>query len=241
MTLTVADTEELRAAQREPGELPLAAGADGRLVRLFHHASREQQDHHIRRQEGALVSVDGPDLRYRHLRHPRRPRHSHGRLSQGLPAVLRVVPQPGVAVPAPELIFVRDRCALCGAVPSNCAAMRVHTLGRGRPSTSTGQRASRAGSACEAAPTARWRSRATRSPSARSCARRSTHEAVLRPFGRRGDRDRRRSDDAAGVRRWMCSGCCARRAYTPPSRPAGPAPGRCSNRSSRRATWCSTT
>jgi hypothetical protein len=38
MTLTVVDTEELRAAQREPGELSLAARAHGRLVRLLYHA-----------------------------------------------------------------------------------------------------------------------------------------------------------------------------------------------------------
>ena len=38
MTLTVVDTEELRAAQREPEQLPLAARAHGRLVRLLYHA-----------------------------------------------------------------------------------------------------------------------------------------------------------------------------------------------------------
>ncbi|HPD13977.1 MAG TPA: pyruvate formate lyase family protein [Planctomycetota bacterium] len=51
MTLTVADTEELRAAQREPDRYQSLRVRMGGWCAYFTMLSREQQDHHIRRQE----------------------------------------------------------------------------------------------------------------------------------------------------------------------------------------------
>jgi len=51
MTLTVADTEELRAAQREPERYKSLRVRMGGWCAYFTMLSREQQDHHIRRQE----------------------------------------------------------------------------------------------------------------------------------------------------------------------------------------------
>ena len=52
MTLTVVDTEELRAAQREPERYRSLRVRMGGWCAYFTMLSREQQDHHIRRQEG---------------------------------------------------------------------------------------------------------------------------------------------------------------------------------------------
>ena len=52
MTLTVVDTEELRAAQREPEEHESLRVRMGGWSAYFTMLSREQQEHHIRRQEG---------------------------------------------------------------------------------------------------------------------------------------------------------------------------------------------
>ena len=52
MTLTVVDTEELRAAQREPERFRSLRVRMGGWCAYFTMLSREQQDHHIRRQEG---------------------------------------------------------------------------------------------------------------------------------------------------------------------------------------------
>ncbi|MBM3213419.1 hypothetical protein FJZ36_00660 [Candidatus Poribacteria bacterium] len=52
MTLTVADTEELRAAQRDPDRYRSLRVRMGGWCAYFTMLSREQQDHHIRRQEG---------------------------------------------------------------------------------------------------------------------------------------------------------------------------------------------
>ncbi len=52
MTLTVADIEELRAAQREPERYRSLRVRMGGWCAYFTALSREQQDHHIRRQEG---------------------------------------------------------------------------------------------------------------------------------------------------------------------------------------------
>jgi len=51
MTLTVADTEELRAAQREPDRHQSLRVRMGGWCAYFTMLSREQQEHHIRRQE----------------------------------------------------------------------------------------------------------------------------------------------------------------------------------------------
>jgi formate C-acetyltransferase len=51
MTLTVVDTEELRAAQREPGKHRSLRVRMGGWSAYFTMLSREQQEHHIRRQE----------------------------------------------------------------------------------------------------------------------------------------------------------------------------------------------
>jgi len=51
MTLTVVDTEELRAAQREPENYRSLRVRMGGWCAYFTMLSREQQDHHIRRQE----------------------------------------------------------------------------------------------------------------------------------------------------------------------------------------------
>ena len=51
MTLTVADTEELYAAQREPEQYESLRVRMGGWCAYFTMLSREQQDHHIRRQE----------------------------------------------------------------------------------------------------------------------------------------------------------------------------------------------
>lgn len=51
MTLTVADTEELRAAQREPEQHASLRVRMGGWSAYFTMLSREQQDHHIKRQE----------------------------------------------------------------------------------------------------------------------------------------------------------------------------------------------
>jgi len=51
MTLTVADTEELRAAQREPDRYRSLRVRMGGWCAYFTMLSREQQEHHIRRQE----------------------------------------------------------------------------------------------------------------------------------------------------------------------------------------------
>jgi len=52
MTLTVAETEELRAAQREPENYRSLRVRMGGWCAYFTMLSREQQEHHIRRQEG---------------------------------------------------------------------------------------------------------------------------------------------------------------------------------------------
>ncbi|MBM4034305.1 MAG: hypothetical protein FJ291_21380 [Planctomycetes bacterium] len=52
MTLTVADTEELRTAQREPGRYRSLRVRMGGWCAYFTMLSREQQEHHIRRQGG---------------------------------------------------------------------------------------------------------------------------------------------------------------------------------------------
>jgi formate C-acetyltransferase len=52
MTLTVADAEELRAAQREPERYESLRVRMGGWCAYFTMLSREQQDHHIRRQDG---------------------------------------------------------------------------------------------------------------------------------------------------------------------------------------------
>jgi formate C-acetyltransferase len=52
MTLTVADTEELRAAQRDPESHRSLRVRMGGWCAYFTMLSREQQEHHIRRQEG---------------------------------------------------------------------------------------------------------------------------------------------------------------------------------------------
>jgi pyruvate-formate lyase len=51
MTLTVADTEELRAAQRDPAKYESLRVRMGGWCAYFTMLSREQQNHHIRRQE----------------------------------------------------------------------------------------------------------------------------------------------------------------------------------------------
>jgi len=51
MTLTVADTDELRAAQREPDKYRSLRVRMGGWCAYFTMLSQEQQDHHIRRQE----------------------------------------------------------------------------------------------------------------------------------------------------------------------------------------------
>ena len=52
MTLTVADVEELRAAQREPDNYKSLRVRMGGWCAYFTMLSRQQQDHHIHRQEG---------------------------------------------------------------------------------------------------------------------------------------------------------------------------------------------
>ena len=52
MTLTVADTEELRAAQREPEKYRSLRVRMGGWCAYFTMLSHEQQEHHVRRQEG---------------------------------------------------------------------------------------------------------------------------------------------------------------------------------------------
>ncbi|MBC7235148.1 MAG: hypothetical protein H5T69_04860 [Chloroflexi bacterium] len=52
MTLTVVDTAELRAAQREPEKYRSLRVRMGGWCAYFTMLSRQQQDHHIRRQEG---------------------------------------------------------------------------------------------------------------------------------------------------------------------------------------------
>jgi formate C-acetyltransferase len=52
LTLTVADTEELRAAQRDPDSHRSLRVRMGGWCAYFTMLSREQQEHHIRRQEG---------------------------------------------------------------------------------------------------------------------------------------------------------------------------------------------
>jgi pyruvate-formate lyase len=52
MTLTVADTEELKAAQREPEKYRSLRVRMGGWCAYFTMLSHEQQDHHIRRQDG---------------------------------------------------------------------------------------------------------------------------------------------------------------------------------------------
>lgn len=52
MTLTVADTEELRAAQREPENYQSLRVRMGGWCAYFTMLSQQQQEHHIRRQEG---------------------------------------------------------------------------------------------------------------------------------------------------------------------------------------------
>ena len=54
MTLTVADVEELRAAQREPDRHKSLRVRMGGWSAYFTMLSREQQEHHIRRQEGPV-------------------------------------------------------------------------------------------------------------------------------------------------------------------------------------------
>ena len=51
MTLTVADTEELRAAQRDPDKYTSLRVRMGGWCAYFTMLSSEQQEHHIRRQE----------------------------------------------------------------------------------------------------------------------------------------------------------------------------------------------
>jgi len=51
MTLTVADTEELREAQRDPDKYRSLRVRMGGWCAYFTMLSREQQEHHIRRQE----------------------------------------------------------------------------------------------------------------------------------------------------------------------------------------------
>jgi formate C-acetyltransferase len=51
MTITVADTEELRAAQEDPDAYRSLRVRMGGWCAYFVTLSREQQDHHIRRQE----------------------------------------------------------------------------------------------------------------------------------------------------------------------------------------------
>jgi formate C-acetyltransferase len=51
MTLTVVDTEELRAAQREPDKYKSLRVRMGGWCAYFTMLSSEQQEHHIRRQE----------------------------------------------------------------------------------------------------------------------------------------------------------------------------------------------
>jgi formate C-acetyltransferase len=53
MTLTVADTEELRAAQRRPEQYKSLRVRMGGWSAYFTMLSREQQEHHVRRQEGS--------------------------------------------------------------------------------------------------------------------------------------------------------------------------------------------
>jgi len=53
MTLTVADTEELRAAQRDPEKYRSLRVRMGGWCAYFTMLSREQQEHHIRRQGGS--------------------------------------------------------------------------------------------------------------------------------------------------------------------------------------------
>ncbi len=53
MTLTVADVEELRAAQRDPDDYESLRVRMGGWCAYFTMLSHEQQDHHIRRQEGS--------------------------------------------------------------------------------------------------------------------------------------------------------------------------------------------
>jgi formate C-acetyltransferase len=52
MTLTVADTEELKAAQRQPDRYKSLRVRMGGWCAYFTMLSREQQNHHIRRQDG---------------------------------------------------------------------------------------------------------------------------------------------------------------------------------------------
>jgi len=52
MTLTVADTDELRAAQQDPQKYDSLRVRMGGWCAYFTMLSRAQQDHHIRRQEG---------------------------------------------------------------------------------------------------------------------------------------------------------------------------------------------
>jgi formate C-acetyltransferase len=54
MTLTVADTAELRAAQADPERYKSLRVRMGGWCAYFTMLSREQQEHHIRRQEGRL-------------------------------------------------------------------------------------------------------------------------------------------------------------------------------------------
>ena len=51
MTLTVVDTEELRAAQRDPESYKSLRVRMGGWCAYFTMLSHEQQEHHIRRQE----------------------------------------------------------------------------------------------------------------------------------------------------------------------------------------------
>ena len=53
MTLTVADVEELRAAQRDPDDYESLRVRMGGWCAYFTMLSHEQQDHHIRRQESS--------------------------------------------------------------------------------------------------------------------------------------------------------------------------------------------
>jgi len=53
LTLTVVDTAELRAAQREPNKFSSLRVRMGGWCAYFTTLSREQQDHHIRRQENS--------------------------------------------------------------------------------------------------------------------------------------------------------------------------------------------
>ena len=54
LTLTVVDAEELRAAQRDPESYRSLRVRMGGWCAYFTMLGREQQDHHIRRQEGRL-------------------------------------------------------------------------------------------------------------------------------------------------------------------------------------------